>query len=90
MWVIRCVPHTFLPANVSLGDAEETAIDTDNPGHLQWLFEKARDRAAEFNISVCGWHGFVPAVNVCWGMRLLNACIAHQSIKTDSCADYVV
>jgi hypothetical protein len=32
--------------------AEDTAIDTDNPEHLQWLYEKARDRAAEYNISV--------------------------------------
>ncbi|XP_077533996.1 ubiquitin-like activating enzyme 3 isoform X2 [Haemaphysalis longicornis] len=30
---------------------EETAIDGDNPDHIQWIHEKATERANEFNIS---------------------------------------
>uniref|UniRef100_A0A667ZH43 NEDD8-activating enzyme E1 catalytic subunit n=1 Tax=Myripristis murdjan TaxID=586833 RepID=A0A667ZH43_9TELE len=29
----------------------ETALDGDNPEHIQWVFERAQERAAEFNIT---------------------------------------
>ncbi|KAH9377140.1 hypothetical protein HPB48_000376 [Haemaphysalis longicornis] len=45
-------PALFFPwllRNMSL--PEETAIDGDNPDHIQWIHEKATERANEFNIS---------------------------------------
>ncbi|KAL3215430.1 hypothetical protein MRX96_034142 [Rhipicephalus microplus] len=38
-----------LPAEKPFG--EETAIDGDNPDHIQWIHEKATERASEYNIS---------------------------------------
>ncbi|XP_053705476.1 NEDD8-activating enzyme E1 catalytic subunit isoform X1 [Synchiropus splendidus] len=29
----------------------ETSLDGDNPEHIQWVFERAQERAAEFNIT---------------------------------------
>lgn len=29
----------------------ETGLDGDNPEHIQWVFERAQERAAEFNIT---------------------------------------
>lgn len=29
----------------------ETSLDGDNPEHIQWVFERALERAAEFNIT---------------------------------------
>lgn len=29
----------------------DTSLDGDNPEHIQWVFEKSQERAAEFNIT---------------------------------------
>ena len=29
----------------------DNALDGDNPEHIQWVFEKAQQRAAQFNIT---------------------------------------
>ena len=29
----------------------ETSLDGDNPEHIQWVFERAKERAVEYNIT---------------------------------------
>lgn len=31
--------------------ADGVALDGDNPEHIQWVFQKSLERAAEFNIT---------------------------------------
>lgn len=35
----------------NMGCLIETSLDGDNPEHIQWVFERSKDRAAEFNIT---------------------------------------
>lgn len=49
--VILDQKHSITLSNASSSSHPETSLDGDNPEHIQWVFERAQERAAEFNIT---------------------------------------
>lgn len=49
--VIRDQEHSTTLSNPNSSSRPETSLDGDNPEHIQWVFERAQERAAEFNIT---------------------------------------
>lgn len=43
--------HSIALSNANSSSHPETSLDGDNPEHIQWVFERAQERAAEFNIT---------------------------------------
>lgn len=43
LYQMKGQPSSYFPT--------ETSLDGDNPEHIQWVFDRSQERAAEFNIT---------------------------------------